>query len=244
MLCVNFCVSLAVATLLAPHGTSRAARRRTRLTASASDASLAELYELMRLRQSSESRMAVEAALASLLPAGELPPTDPTELNGRWKLLWSSQTADVNPFAQPDSVLGGECIQAIALSPELTGRLDNIVQWAPGWQLIGGAAVAPARTAAARLILSVDSAALQLAGATLDFSLSAFAKLIDRTKRERSEDEGTGADADDLVGRGWLECLLLDGGQLRVSRDNTGFLYVHQRRADRDGHGALEDGET
>ena len=30
-------------------------------------------------------------------------------MRGTWKLEWSSQTADVNPFATPDSVLGGEC---------------------------------------------------------------------------------------------------------------------------------------
>ena len=83
----------------------------------------------------------------------------------------------------------------------------------------------------ARSILSVDSAVIVLGGVNFDFSLSSVAKLIDRTKRERSEAEGTGADAtDELVGRGWLECCYLDDEDgLRISRDNTGFLYVHSR---------------
>ena len=64
----------------------------------------------------------VEEAIASL-PAAP-PAAAWSGLNGRWKLEWSSQTADVNPFATPASVLGGECIQArnylIALAPRST----------------------------------------------------------------------------------------------------------------------------
>ena len=77
----------------------------------------------------------------------------------------------------------------------------------------------------------MDSAVLELGGARLDFSLSKFAKLVDRTKRERSEAEGTGAGASELIGRGWLEGVYYDDG-VRISRDNTGFLYVHQREVD------------
>ena len=128
----------------------------------------------------------------------------------------------------PSDVLGGSCFQDIELSDEMVGRLKNIVQWAPQWRLIGGAAVAPDTAARSRSILSVDSAIFELGGANLDFSLTRLAKLIDRTKRERSEEEGTGKDAGSLVGRGWLECMYVDE-TIRISRDNTGFLYVHSR---------------
>ena len=84
----------------------------------------------------------------------------------------------------------------------------------------------------ARFILSVDSAVIELGPLPkVDFSFSSFAKLIDTTKRERSEAEGTGAGASELIGRGWLECVYYDDG-VRISRDNTGFLYVHQREVD------------
>lgn len=182
------------------------------------------LKSLITQRQSASNRAAVESTIAALA-VGDLPGVRADELNGRWKLEWSSQTADVNPFATPDSVLGGVCFQEFDLSGDGRGRLANIVEWAPQWRLVGGAAVAPSGSAV-RCILSVDTAIFELGGVSLDFSVSRLAKLIDRTKRERSEAEGTGANADDLVGRGWLECVYLEDG-LRVSRDNTGFLYVH-----------------
>ena len=190
---------------------------------------LSRLTSLLTQRQSSDGRAAVEEAIAELT-ASAAPNAEAHELNGRWRLQWSSQTADVNPFAMPDSVLGGACFQEIDLSTKRVGRLSNVVEWAPRWRLIGGAAVEPGGTRG-RNILNVDSAVIELGGAKLDFSLSSFAKLIDRTKRERSESEGTGAGADDLVGRGWLECIYVDE-TLRVSRDNTGFLYVHSRVLD------------
>ena len=193
---------------------------------------IVDLRSQLARRQSAEARKAVEAAVESLLPP--MPqPVDSSTLTGRWKLLWSSQTADVNPFAYPDSVLGGHCFQEIELTTEGHGRVNNVVEWAPRSRLIGGAAVAPASESASRSILSIDSAVLELGGRRLDFSLSRFARLIDRTKRKRSEGEGTGADAGDLVGRGWLECLYLDA-DLRISRDNTGFLYIHSRESDED----------
>jgi len=250
--------------------------------------SLTQLKSLLTQRQSAASRAAVEEAIQSLATA----PLDlgPQVLSGRWRLLWSSQTADVNPFATPDEVLGGCCFQEICLSADGSGRLDNVVLWADGWRLIGGAAVAPMSGVRntfskldknadgkleldewleymatfrisdaeatqsfkawdvdgsngisidefeslmnARFILSVDSAVIELGPLPkIDFSFSSFAKLIDTTKRERSEAEGTGAGASELIGRGWLECIYLNEG-VRISRDNTGFLYVHQREAD------------
>ena len=103
--------------------------------------SLTQLKSLLTQRQSADSRAAVEEAIQSLATV----PLDlgPQDLSGRWRLLWSSQTADVNPFATPDEVLGGCCFQEICLSADRSGRLDNVVQWADGWRLIGGAAVAP-----------------------------------------------------------------------------------------------------
>ena len=141
-----------------------------------------ELRSLLSQKQSSDARLAVEQAISSLTAA---PATGvgPSDLNGRWKLEWSSQTADVNPFAQPDEVLGGSCYQDIELSADGRGRLDNVVEWAEGWKLVGGAAVEPVGMLSTKSILSVDSAVLELGGARLDFSLSKFAKLIDRTKR-------------------------------------------------------------
>ena len=194
----------------------------------------ADLAPLLSRRQSSSARKAVEAMIASLLPRAP-PRLTAGQLNGRWRLLWSSQTADVNPLATPDSVLGGSSIQEVTLSRERYGRLDNIVQWAPRWQLVGGATLSPAASGpSARSILSVDSVVVELGGARFDFSLSRLAKLIDRTKRQQSEAEGTGAegkgkaDTDKDIGRGWLECIYLDE-PLRISRDNTGLLYVHSR---------------
>lgn len=79
-----------------------------------------QLSQLMAQRQSSNNRAAVEELLETLPSMSR----GGDELNGRWKLEWSSQTADVNPFATPDSVLGGRCIQDIALSNG-AGRLLN-----------------------------------------------------------------------------------------------------------------------
>lgn len=188
----------------------------------------ADLAPLLSRRQSSSARKAVEAMIASLLPRAP-PRLTAAQLNGRWRLLWSSQTADVNPLATPDSVLGGSSIQEVTLSRTRCGRLDNIVQWGPRWQLVGGATLSPAASGpSTRSILSVDSVVIELGGARFDFSLSRLAKLIDRTKRERSEDADTGAEDDDSVGCGWIECVYLDE-PLRISRDNAGFLYVHSR---------------
>ena len=196
----------------------------------ASALTTADLAPLLSRRQSSSAREAVETMIASLTPRAP-PRLSAGQLNGRWKLLWSSQTADVNPLATPDSVLGGESIQEVTLSRERCGRLDNIVQWAPRWQLVGGATLSPAAggpSGGARSILSVDSVVVELGGMRFDFSLSWLAKLIDGAKRQESEDEGTGAEEQGDLGRGWLECIYLDE-PLRISRDNTGLLYVHSR---------------
>jgi len=94
----------------------------------ASALTTADLAPLLTVRQSSSARKAVETMITSLTPRAP-PRLSAGQLNGRWKLLWSSQTADVNPLATPDSVLGGESIQEVTLSRERFGRLDNIVQW-------------------------------------------------------------------------------------------------------------------
>ena len=145
----------------------------------ASALTTADLAPLLSRRQSSSARKAVETMIVSLTRAP--PRLRAGQLNGRWKLLWSSQTADVNPLATPDSVLGGESIQEVTLSRERCGRLDNIVQWAPRWQLVGGATLSPAASGppgGARSILSVDSVVVELGGMRFDFSLSWLAKLI------------------------------------------------------------------
>ena len=105
------------------------------------------LKALLKQRQSAAARASVEEELAQV-PASS-PSSFPSinDLNGSWQLVWSSQTADVNPFATPDSVLGGKCIQEIALAEDGCGRLDNVVQWAPRWRLVGSAAVEPANVA-------------------------------------------------------------------------------------------------
>ena len=202
----------------------------------------AEFRTLMNRRQSSAARLAVEQAIDILLPSAT-PAIGVRELNGQWTLEWSSQTADVNQFATSDSMMGGSCFQEIALSPDGRGRVENIATWSPRWRLIGGGVWEPSQAFTDgklgwRAILGVDSAVLELGGyRRFDLSLSGFAKLIDRTKRQLSDAEGTGKElANDAVGRGWLECRLLDGGALRISRDNTGFLYEHSRvaRADQE----------
>jgi hypothetical protein len=150
------------------------------------------------------------------------------------------------PAAHPEadgSRLGsaGECFQEISLGADGRGRVENIVTWAPTWRLVGGAAWEPSQAflpggkLGTRAILSVDSAVFDLGGLKLDFSLTGLTKLIDRTKRELSEAEGTGSEfvsREDVFGRGWLECFLLEADglpPLRISRDNTGFYYVHSR---------------
>ena len=129
------------------------------LTPSFSPPSLGKLASLMEQRQSSANRAAIEEIIGAL-PAMSSSVGD--AINGRWKLRWSSQTADVNPLATPDSVLGGCCYQDIELDDGV-GRLDNIVEWAEDWRLVGGAAVAPA--GGPRSTLSVDSAVFELGGA-------------------------------------------------------------------------------
>ena len=108
--------------------------------------------------QSAVTRAIAEEAIAELTSAGTPPQIAASDLNGRWRLLWSSQTADVNPFATPDAVLGGKCYQEIDIVPkgEQPSRLRNIVQWAPRWRLVGGATIEPMSGSYQRSILSVD----------------------------------------------------------------------------------------
>ena len=104
-------------------------------------APLARLTATFTQRQSAAGRAAAEEAIAEL--ASDPSQVADVDLNGRWKLMWSSQTADVNPFATPDEVLGGQCYQDIEIVSDGVSRLNNVVEWSPGWKLIGGAAIEP-----------------------------------------------------------------------------------------------------
>jgi hypothetical protein len=69
-----------------------------------------KLKEAVGLRQSKNNRRVVETLLEDLVKIGDQ--NFPKEgIQGRWRLVWSSQTAESNPFATPSSVLGGDCFQ-------------------------------------------------------------------------------------------------------------------------------------
>jgi hypothetical protein len=75
----------------------------------------AQFRSLIARKQSSAARAAVEEAIEEAIAADSATPvTRLRGLGGRWKLEWSSQTADVNPFASPASVMGGALL---ALDP-------------------------------------------------------------------------------------------------------------------------------
>ena len=87
-----------------------------------------KLREAVSLRQSKEHRRTVETILEDLvqISSQKLPNAG---IDGRWRLVWSSQTAEANPFAKPSSVLGGDCYQASHNEPDfhvLSARTHGI----------------------------------------------------------------------------------------------------------------------
>jgi hypothetical protein len=63
------------------------------------------LLEKVQLKQSREHRVQVEELLEKLVNLQSPGTIQENSLVGTWRLLWSSQTADVNPFQLPSKVL-------------------------------------------------------------------------------------------------------------------------------------------
>ena len=84
-------------------------------------------------------------------------------VEGIWRLVWSSQTSDSNPFAKPEEVLGGECYQVVSASEadRRKGRVENIVSWPwlGGLLLRGGATYE--ETGEGRVVVTIDSFTLE-----------------------------------------------------------------------------------
>ena len=64
---------------------------------------------------------------------------------------------------------------------------------------------------------------------TLTLSLTRLAKLIDGAKRKESEDEGTGAEQDGDIGRGWLETSVSTSMNLCASAETTPACCMYSR---------------
>ncbi len=125
------------------------------------------------------------------------------------------------------------------LSP---GRAENVVTWPSlGATLRGGAA--SERVGPSRFQVTIDSFTLELGPLRLPLLriTDAAPAIVARdapTVREGSQlvTVGRGAGGERVLNQrtGWLEVLYLDGGSdgqgpLRVSRADTGLLYLHQR---------------
>jgi hypothetical protein len=67
--------------------------------------SRSKLLELVDLRQSRKIRSSVEEALEQMILLKPRSNVQDGELLGTWRLIWSSQTADVNPFQKPSQVI-------------------------------------------------------------------------------------------------------------------------------------------
>ena len=62
------------------------------------------LLELVDLKQSRKSRLSVEETLERMILLKPCIGVQDVKILGTWRLLWSSQTADVNPFQKPSQV--------------------------------------------------------------------------------------------------------------------------------------------
>jgi hypothetical protein len=166
-------------------------------------------------RQSRTARKTVEAAVEAVVSeARPLFFSSPKRDDGVWRLLWSSQTADANPWAMPSSVLGGQCVQRIASKERL---VQNIVRWGRSGkdsiELVGSASVNVQRVGR-RLRRSVTITGLDvLRDGVRALTLFDLRGLVDS---QQSGDSG------------FLEDVYNDG-VLRISRANNGFTYIYQR---------------
>lgn len=170
------------------------------------------LLSTVAQRQSRGARISVERAVAAVLAeakplrfASRRADAD----DGVWRLLWSSQTADVNPFAHPSSVLGGECVQRIS---SRDGLVQNVVRWG-SWELVGSARVRVQRLdRLVRRFVTITGVDIVRAGEQF-VTLFNLRALIDQQQVGDS---------------GYLDDVYNDG-TLRISRANNGFMYIYCR---------------
>jgi len=196
-----------------------------------------ELERLLNMRQSLRNKQAVESILSqweNQYAATRAIPS--SKLVGRWRLRWSSQTASTNPFALPSSVLGAVSFQDIEFQRgSEQGRASNIVQWAPRWQLIGGATTQAARRNSPRTLVRIDDVRLELGPVRFDLNFADLQRFIDGGKRQA---DAPAAGLEGGLGHGWLETVCYVDG-FRVTRDNVGNLYVYSREPSRTSRSAV-----
>ena len=63
-----------------------------------------KLWEIVNQKQSALNRLQVERILEEMITLNPCRNVQDEALLGTWRLLWSSQTADVNPFQKPSQV--------------------------------------------------------------------------------------------------------------------------------------------
>ena len=110
------------------------------------------LLEKVQLKQSREHRVQVEEILEKLVTLQSPGTVQENSLIGTWRLLWSSQTADVNPFQLPSKVLllhicntwpSWSCIQRL-LGLDHIVLIDFSLNFAGPWRrLLSGAPIEP-----------------------------------------------------------------------------------------------------
>ena len=196
----------------------------------------AALALAVEVKQGREARSRVEGILEELI-ALQGPLEKREKLPGLWTLIWSSQTADSNPFAKPSSVLGGDCFQRITpedgIAEAASARAENLVVWPflGGLTLNGGATLEPVN--ATRSILRIDSFRLELGDATLQLlELTKLAPVTLRDApvvREGSQLVTVSRGNERVLNKreGYLDILYFDDEGLRVTVGDNGLLYAH-----------------
>ncbi|KAJ1633374.1 hypothetical protein T492DRAFT_981622 [Pavlovales sp. CCMP2436] len=174
-----------------------------------------QLLAAVSQRQSRAARNSVEKALSTVV--AEAKPFFFTPANaddGVWRLLWSTQTADVNPFALPSSVLGGVCAQLIS---SRDGSVQNIVRWGrdgkKNVELVGSARVRSEKFGRrVRRFVTITGLDVLHDGVRA-VTLFAVRKIVDGQQNSDT---------------GYLEDLYNDGS-LRISQADNGLMYIYKR---------------
>jgi len=190
----------------------------------------AALAEAVEERQGRDARSRVERILEELIALGG-PIERRDKLAGLWTLIWSSQTADSNPFARPSSVLGGDCFQRIVPEDAGAARAENLVVWPMlgGLTLNGGATLEAVN--ATRSILRIDSFRLELGDISLQLlELTKLAPLTVRDApivKQGSQLVSVSKQGNERVlnkREGYLDLLYFDDEGLRISIGEQGSL--------------------
>lgn len=183
-----------------------------------------EVMGLVKLPQRKKEKKRTEELLLDLARCNPVAqPARNRRLVGRWRLAWSSQTA--NRFLRPDNVLGGYSTQDISVQDGKT-TVENAVRW-PGWDLglLGRASaqVDPKDRQGCKLKLRIDSFELEVGGKEVQLLRSVLS-----TPKMSVRDTPNGKRRVLNQREGSITVLYLDD-DIRVTLADNGLLFMHQR---------------